>query len=210
MKKYLFLFIVLMLINACAIKLANINELQVKSLNSNWKVKSRNLDYIQIYFYNTELPNIEISIDNLAVRDESLNLFLPVPIPYKTINGDKENCNNNFPIIFYTQNIKNREVIEFLKNNVILFDTNKTFIIKNDKQYKIDGGDGTLNISEILLKKYEQAKFKDWDIYYARLFISPIGCKALEGATLVIDGLYLNDKELPPIEIKLSYLKDNK
>ena len=33
---------------------------------------------------------------------------------------------------------------------------------------------------------------------------------AVEGATLVIDGLYLNDKELPPIEIKLSYLKDNK
>ena len=209
MKKCLFLFVVFILSNACAIKLGNLDEIQVKSLNSSWKVKSRNLDYIQIRFYNDKLPNIEISIENLAIRDKSLNLFLPIPIPYKTITGDKENCNNNFPIIFYTQNITNGKVMEFLKNNTIIFDTNKSFIIKDDKKYKIDGGNNNtiLNISEILLKRYQEEKFKDIDVHYSRLLISPIGCQALEGTTLVIEGISLNGKPLPPIEIKLSYKK---
>ena len=62
--------------------------------------------------------------------------------------------------------------------------------------------DFKMDVSNYLLNKISRNNYE-----IGREFSSPFGCQALEGTTLVIDGISLNGKPLPPIEIKLSYKK---
>lgn len=191
MNKIKLLFVIFIL-SSCF----NTKQIYVNSIN-NWEVN---------YFFNT----IDGS-QNIGIYNNRILPYIYIYMSDLSIEKDIKNCNNKFELnfrILYSL-AENPKSVEFLKNNKIIFNTSEFYVIKNNKKYKIKAEkdyDYKVNISNMLFLKLNTIQdpySKKAEIGF--VFNSPIGCQALEGATLLIDGLSVNGEPLEPIEIELSY-----
>ena len=138
--------------------------------------------------------------------------------------NEKECSNRFFELEFRISRDKVKDLgyMKFLNDNLIAFDTSKFYIVKDGKKYKINLDvpdyeqkkliDSSKLVKNPLNKDYWDSVEKNKNDYTMNVsgMLLPFGCQSLEGTTLIIDGLYLNGKKLTPIEVKLSYLKNNK
>lgn len=218
MKKFILttLYFIFLLVSGCY----NPGKLYVSSLN-NWKA---------IYLIDVINPSQNINISNANLLPYVLIHIDNIPARKKEKNCSNRIFNINFELFNYSN--KEKELINFLNNNQLTFDTSKVYIIKDGKKYKInlyiptgkvkeltvrdpfysdywdslDKGknDYIMNVSGMLLTEIDRGE-KFVLINVGNIFVLPFGCQALEGTTLIIDGISLNGQPLEPIEIKLSY-----
>lgn len=107
----------------------------------------------------------------------------------------------------YKINLQKRslEVEKLINEGKILIDP----IYKNNSSLK--GEDEILNLSNIFLQKiYRENQDKDFFTIGTSLrYNLQFGCQALEGTTILIEGLSINNEQLPSIVIELSYKKQS-
>ena len=229
MRKKIFLMCVFFVITGCYYP----GNLYVKSLND-WNAEyiidianpSQNIDVVN----NNILPYMSIYIHRIPARKnekECSNRFFELEF---RISRDKVKdlgymkfLNDNL-IAFDTSKFYIVKDGKKYKINLDVPDYEQKKLIDSGKLVKDplykdywdsvekNKNDYTMNVSGMLLRRLESLG-GNASLIRARVgasFILPFGCQSLEGTTLIIDGLYLNGKKLTPIEVKLSYLKNNK
>lgn len=225
MKKILCLICFLFLLNGCF----NPKKLYTKSLNKDWKIggwyNAIDGSYNISAYENREIQYMYVYISDFGARKKLENCYNSFELNFKIYSNSKnevvEYLEKN-QITFDTSksyiikdgkkykvklDIPNKEQKKLIDDGVLL--TNPLY---KDYWNNIDDSDYKMNVSGTFLTKIGSAVYRSGyesqvNSSIGHRFIAPFGCAALEGTILVIDGLYLNDKKLDPIEIKLSYEK---
>lgn len=91
------------------------------------------------------------------------------------------------------------------------FDSSKVYFVKENKKYYLyPTQKGTFNLSEKFLKDkntknplYRNRNYPFGINTY--VFTTPLICKQLDNAVLVIDGIFINGAETKPIKIRITY-----
>lgn len=132
--KFFIIIFLCIIISSCST--FTLKKINTESLNKGWQiipfypnVVHSNLGFIA---NNNKLINIYIEISRFRSEFNELWMWWIPPIPLISYSNNQNNCLNNFYIMFKIANNQNAE--KFLKENKIIFDTSKVFIIKNEKK----------------------------------------------------------------------------
>ena len=202
--KSLLLFLVLFFVSSCGIKIANLNDLWITSKNDEWSAFAQHFENYRIRAKNINYPDLEVWIYP-KVREKSLILIMPLPIPFLYTVGDYENCSKWYTVSIYFSTpklVKNEDKINFFKSNNVIFDTTKAYLIKDGKKYNnnvklLNKNNKYLHVSDNYLKNKK----------YGVALNLGLGCKALDNTMLVVEGITVNGKELSPLMLELKYGK---
>jgi hypothetical protein len=195
-----------------------VKRLTIIDISETWSSIIRQ-HYYKYRGYMIFMHNEKISYMGVRIID-----FKAANIMLTERDNNTQNCQNDF-VLEFSAGVESDSPVRFkdkakrnFNMNKIMFDTSKSFIIKNGERYNLREGKNNkiVNISEELLIEIElpikelahitvahNSQGIDKIAYFN--LTSPFGCRSLEGTILEIGGIWVNGEELEPIRIKMEY-----